>query len=203
MQNRVTINGLQMAYKKQGQGRPLVLVHGWPTSSYIWRAIIKPLSEHFTVYAPDLIGFGDSDSPEAADYSAQFHSEYLGAFCDTVGLKKFSLVVHDIGGPSGLLWALSHPERIDRLLLLSTITTNHLSFYDRLLIKALNIPGLREILISLTLSTPGLRAQTGRKGKMSPSTCREHIRRIRRGRSLKQIARTIRRPLAASQSSKS
>jgi haloalkane dehalogenase len=105
-----------MAYVEQGQGRPIVFLHGNPTSSFLWRAVIPELANAGRCIAPDLIGMGDSDKLPADDpgrYTFVRHRDFLDQFLDTVGVSSgVTLVVHDWGSALGFDWARRHPERV-------------------------------------------------------------------------------------------
>jgi len=109
--------GRSMAYVDEGEGPPIVLLHGNPTSSFLWRSVIPELSGLGRCVAPDLIGMGDSDKLPADDarrYSFVRHREFLDAFLDTVvGLdERLVFVVHDWGSALGFDWARRNPGRV-------------------------------------------------------------------------------------------
>lgn len=113
----VEILGRTMAYVEQGEGRPIVMLHGNPTSSFLWRHVMAALSGHGRCVAPDLIGMGDSDKLPADDharYTFVRHREFLNAFMDAViGTdENVVLVVHDWGSALGFDWARRHPDRV-------------------------------------------------------------------------------------------
>jgi len=106
-----------MAYVERGAGAPVVFVHGNPTSSFLWRNIIRPLEGRARCVAPDLIGMGDSDKlatrgPGA--YGFFEHRRFFDAFLDAVvpGPEPVILVLHDWGSALGFDWARRHPERV-------------------------------------------------------------------------------------------
>ena len=106
-----------MAYVDEGEGPPIVLLHGNPTSSFLWRSVIPELSGLGRCVAPDLIGMGDSDKLPADDarrYSFVRHREFLDAFLDAVvGLdERVVFVVHDWGSALGFDWARRNPGRV-------------------------------------------------------------------------------------------
>lgn len=115
-QQRVTINGLSMAYAESGRGAPIWLQHGNPTSSYLWRNIIPHLSELGRCIAPDLIGMGNSDKRPGQDpdrYRFVEHRAFIDAFMDQVlPDEPVILVLHDWGSALGFDWARRHPDRV-------------------------------------------------------------------------------------------
>lgn len=106
----------------EGDGAPILLLHGEPTSSYLWRNVIPPLvASGYRAVAPDLIGFGHSDKPEDIGwYSYDRHVASIAQLIDNLDLNDVTLVVHDWGGPIGLRAAVEHEERIARLVILNT-----------------------------------------------------------------------------------
>jgi haloalkane dehalogenase len=123
-----TFDGLRMAYLDEGEGSPVVFVHGEPTWSYLWRKVLVPMREAgFRCIAPDLPGFGRSDKPtDIGWYTYDRHTEALSALLDQLDLRDATIVVHDWGGPIGLRAAVAAPERIARLVLLDTgLFTGH------------------------------------------------------------------------------
>lgn len=115
-------NGFPMHYVDEGQGEPIVLLHGDPTWGYIWRRFIPPLSRDHRVIAPDHMGFGKSATPPDHDLSPRTHVENLTRLIDALDLRDITLVLQDWGGFIGTTYALLHPERIKRIFLLNTLT---------------------------------------------------------------------------------
>ncbi len=108
-----------MHYVDEGQGAPVLLLHGEPTSSFLWRNIVPQLPGR--KIAPDLIGFGRSDKPEDIGwYSYDRHVDSIARLVAELDLRELTLVVHDWGGPIGLRVAVEEPERIERLVILNT-----------------------------------------------------------------------------------
>jgi cis-3-alkyl-4-acyloxetan-2-one decarboxylase len=122
--SRVTVGGHAMSYVDEGSGPPVLLVHGNPTWSFYYRSLLTALpAAGRRAVAMDHIGMGRSDKPAAADYPYTLSRRVadFGEFVDALGLTEpLSLVVHDWGGPIALSWAVDHPERVDRLVLLNT-----------------------------------------------------------------------------------
>ena len=112
---------LRMHYVDEGRGDPVLLFHGEPTWSFLYRKVIPPLARVARVLAPDYFGFGRSDKPvESEWYSYDSHYASIERFVDELDLRGLTLVVHDWGGPLGLRLAAERPERVDRLVITNT-----------------------------------------------------------------------------------
>ncbi len=114
------VDGVKIFYREAGNpDKPAVLLlHGFPTSSHMFRNLIPQLAESFHVIAPDLPGFGFSDAPdhEVFQYTFENVAKVMGNFVEQIGLKKFSVYIFDYGAPTGLRIALRFPERIAALI---------------------------------------------------------------------------------------
>ncbi len=121
-QYRVVEDGLRMAHLDEGDGPPVVFVHGEPTWSFLWRKVIPAVRDAgFRCLAPDLLGFGRSDKPVDLDwYSYDRHTESLARMLEELDVRDATIVVHDWGGPIGLRVAVEAPERIAKLVILDT-----------------------------------------------------------------------------------
>jgi haloalkane dehalogenase len=115
-------DGLRLHYVDEGAGRPVLLLHGEPTWSFLWRRIVPRLvSAGRRAIAPDLLGFGRSDKPtEVGWYSYDRHVESVTRLVHRLDLRELTLVVHDWGGPIGLRVAVENQERVERLVILDT-----------------------------------------------------------------------------------
>jgi haloalkane dehalogenase len=109
-----------MHYVDEGSGPAVVLVHGTPVWSFLYRDLIRNLSADHRCIAMDHIGFGLSDKPRGWGYRPQDHARNLATLLDHLDLRDVSLIVHDFGGPIGLSYALEHPERIRNLTIFNT-----------------------------------------------------------------------------------
>jgi haloalkane dehalogenase len=117
----LTLDGLRTHYLDEGEGEPLLLLHGEPTWSFLYRTMVPALCGRFRCVAPDHIGFGRSDKlTDVGAYSLAFHYERLERFVDALGLNGFTVVGQDWGGPLGLGYAVRHPSRVARLVILNT-----------------------------------------------------------------------------------
>ena len=121
----VMVLGAPMAYVEYGKGDPIVLLHGNPTSSYLWRKVIPELGQSGRCIAPDLIGMGDSAkiAQGRAAYRFRTHAEYVEAFMDVMGLvdEKVILVGHDWGGPLLFDWGRRHQSAVRGVVYMETI----------------------------------------------------------------------------------
>jgi pimeloyl-ACP methyl ester carboxylesterase len=108
---RIALAGFDAFYEEHGSGAPLVLVHGLGASTAIWQKVVGPLAEHFRVIAYDLRGLGRSTTPPPPYSMAQLLGD-LQRLVDSLGLERFGLVGHSLGGAIVLAYALEHPERV-------------------------------------------------------------------------------------------
>ncbi len=113
---------LRLAHLDEGDGPPVLFMHGEPTWSFLWRKVIGPVRDAgYRCIAPDLPGFGRSDKPVDIDwYSYDRHTEAIAGLLEELELRDATVVVHDWGGPIGLRLAVEHPDRIARMVILDT-----------------------------------------------------------------------------------
>jgi haloalkane dehalogenase len=107
-------------YVDEGEGEPIVFVHGTPSWSFEFRHLIRRLSAQHRCIALDLLGFGLSERPSYFSYTPEAHAAVVEEFLTKLGLSRFTLVVHDFGGPIALPFAVAHPERVSRLIVLNS-----------------------------------------------------------------------------------
>jgi len=116
----IKVKGRNIFYREAGKtGSPaILLLHGFPTSSHMFRELIPLLAGQFHLIAPDLPGFGFSEAPARADYKYTFDNlaHTIEGFTEAIGLKRFAIYVFDYGAPVGLRLALSHPERVTAII---------------------------------------------------------------------------------------
>ena len=114
------VNGLKIFYRQAGDPTKsaVLLLHGFPTSSHMFRNLIPLLASDHYVIAPDLPGFGFSDAPDHASFPYTFAriAQVMGDFVEQLGLKKFAIYVFDYGAPTGFRLALRFPERISAII---------------------------------------------------------------------------------------
>ena len=140
-----------MHYISEGDGKPIVMVHGNPSWSFLYRYIIKKLSEDYRCIAMDHIGFGLSDKPKEWPYLPMNHAENLEKLINDLKIEDITLIVQDWGGPIGLSYAINNPDNVRRIVVInswmwSVIDDSHHtrfskfmgSFFGRFLIKRFN-----------------------------------------------------------------
>lgn len=118
--NFKNINGFEMHYIDEGKGEVILCHHGMPTWSYLYREFIKELAKDHRIIVPDAMGFGKSDVPQDKPYLMEQHVDNLAKLVFDLDLSDITLVVQDWGGPIGLGFAVDHPERIKRLVIMNT-----------------------------------------------------------------------------------
>ena len=117
----ITVDGLNTFVLEQGQGEPVLCLHGVPTSSFLYRKVIAELAERgLRGISFDLPGLGFTDRPADFDYGFANLARFTARVTEELGLERFHLVVHDVGGPVGFAMAATHPERIRSLTILNT-----------------------------------------------------------------------------------
>ncbi|MBW4636385.1 MAG: haloalkane dehalogenase [Iphinoe sp. HA4291-MV1] len=107
----INVLGMRMHYVEEGQGDPILFLHGNPTSSYLWRNIMPYLQQQGRVIAVDNIGFGLSDKPDPS-YTFVDYAHYIEGFIDALGLQNITLVTHEWGAVLGSEYALRHEDNI-------------------------------------------------------------------------------------------
>ena len=109
-----TIDGIKLHYVDEGEGPPILMFHGQPTWSYLYRKMIPPLvAAGFRCVAPDLMGFGMSDKPNAeSTYTLRRHVELITGLVENLKLEGVSIVGQDWGGPIGLRYAIDHQDNV-------------------------------------------------------------------------------------------
>ena len=116
----VDLSAGRMHYVDEGSGDIVLFIHGTPTWSFEYRHLIKALRGTHRCIAPDHLGFGLSERPTNFSYTPEAHAAALEEFVTRMGLDRFTLVVHDFGGPIGLPLCLRHPDHVVRLVLFNT-----------------------------------------------------------------------------------
>lgn len=115
------LGGVDVAYTDVGEGEPILFVHGIPTSSYLWRNVIRALGDRVRCVAPDLMGLGDTWTPLDHRYDMAAQADKLLELADYLDLGAFTLVCHDQGGAAAQWLAVHHPDRIRRFILTNCV----------------------------------------------------------------------------------
>ncbi|MEL7532214.1 MAG: alpha/beta hydrolase [Bacteroidota bacterium] len=124
-----TADGIESFVRAEGEGEPVVCMHGVPSSSFLYRKLLPALAERsFRGLAFDLPGMGLADKPAQYDYSWTGLGKWSVKASEALGLEKFHLVLHDIGGPIGMEMLAAHPERILSLTILNTLVVGLANF---------------------------------------------------------------------------
>jgi pimeloyl-ACP methyl ester carboxylesterase len=118
--HRTNVDGLELFYREAGSktAPTILLLHGFPTSSHMFRNLIPALAERYHVVAPDLPGFGFSEAPDRKSFSYTFENlaNIIGSFTQKIGLDRYAIYVFNYGAPVGLRLALAHPERVTAII---------------------------------------------------------------------------------------
>jgi len=112
----VDVDGTRIFYREAGrpEAPAVLLLHGFPTSSHMFRDLIPLLADRFHLVAPDLPGFGYSDIPSGISFAGI--ADIIGRFTEVIGLSRFAIYIFDYGAPTGLRMALKHPERVTAII---------------------------------------------------------------------------------------
>jgi len=145
----VNIDGVSTRYVVEGQGPPVLLIHGFGEFLEVWGYNVSRLSEHFTVYALDLPGHGLSEEPRA-DYTLDYAARFVVDFMNTLEIERASLVGHSLGGLLCLKVAIDFPEKVDKLVL---VDSAGLSREAPLIYRLATLPLLGKAILKPTLKT--------------------------------------------------
>lgn len=138
----IKVGGLDVLYYTAGKGDPLVVIHGGGGDARTWLHNIEALAEKYTVFAPDLPGYGGSEAMDGRYFIPEL-SKFIGSFTEKLGLTKFYLMGHSLGGGIALNFALQFPDKIRKLVLISSLCLgNEIAFWVRLL----SIPALIKVI---------------------------------------------------------
>ena len=134
-QKKIQVNDIKMNYYENGNGDPILYLHGIPVNSYLWRNIVAITSDIKRSIAVDLAGYGLSGIPTNQNYSIQKQYEYLKGFIDILGLEKIILVVNDLGSLLGLKFAVENQEKIKRIIFIEAVFMPSKQWYHQLTLK--------------------------------------------------------------------
>ncbi|UCD84419.1 MAG: alpha/beta hydrolase [Deltaproteobacteria bacterium] len=117
----IDVGRAKIAYIEDGNGSPIIFIHGYPTSSFLWRKVIKLLSSEYRCYAPDLLGLGDTEVSLEEDFSMPSQAEMIKGFMDDLKIDHATIVAHDQGGACGEIFAIRYPDRVKNLILVDCV----------------------------------------------------------------------------------
>lgn len=170
-QRSVRLGDTRVAYRDEGQGPPILFLHGCPFASFVWDKVIRLLAPTFRCLAPDLLGLGDTETPDGADWLLPAQARTIVQFLDALGIKKAHVVGHDHGGAVAQLLAANYSARVDRLVLANVEAyDNWPSREERPFVTATQIPVFGEIVLWLWSLPPVLRATLVRAKAVYDST---------------------------------
>jgi haloalkane dehalogenase len=176
----VEVDGLTLGYREAGEGDPLLLLHGWPTSSFLYRDVMAPIARDRRAIALDLPGFGASSKPVDVRYSFDFFAAAIDGFLDALAIDTLAIAGHDLGGPIAVDWLLRQPGRVTHLVVLNTILYPDFDPTVLEFVRQLTTPGLREQATSderlaedLRLGVVAAPSADAVAGITSPFTCAE------------------------------
>lgn len=118
---KVSVNGIELAYERRGKGTPLVLLHGFPLDHHLWDEIVPLLEDSFNLILPDLRGFGESETVDSP-YTMEDYASDIAGLLDHLGIQKTAVAGHSMGGYVALAFARAYPERVSGLALISSQT---------------------------------------------------------------------------------
>jgi len=139
-------HSLEVSFLEAGSGPLLILLHGIPTSSYIWRNVVDPLSESYRVVVPDMVGYGTSTMRDGFDRSIRAQEQVVEGLRTEFGAETISYVGHDLGGGVGLRYAVHNPETVDQLVLSDAVS------YDSWPVEAIVNLGIPANIQSMSVS---------------------------------------------------
>jgi pimeloyl-ACP methyl ester carboxylesterase len=150
-EQRIEVERLPTRYLTAGEGPPLLLLHGVGDNALDWQWVMPTLARTYRVYAPDLPGSGGSAKP-LADYSPAFFTRFVAAFLDALGVERAAVVGNSLGGLVGLRLALSEPERVTALGLVSSASLGREVTYA---LRSLALPGYGKLAVAWGKRRPG------------------------------------------------
>ncbi|MEM1416569.1 MAG: alpha/beta fold hydrolase [Myxococcota bacterium] len=180
----VDVRGQRLFVREEGEGPPVLLLHGVPSSSFLYRKMMAPLAQAgVRAVAFDFPGMGLSAKPRDIAYDWHALAGWLDEVVETLGLGPVHLVVHDIGGPIGFEWALDHPSKVASLTVLNTLL-DLARFSPPFPMWLYRVPGLRQVVFrtqSTALFVPIMRRQgVARRDSITPAEVGAYLELLRR-----------------------
>lgn len=177
------LEGLRYHYLDEGEGEPLLFVHGNPTWSFAWRHLVRELSPNYRVLAVDHMGCGFSAKPQKYDYTLATHLSNLQRFVEALNLNRITLIAHDWGGAIGMGTAGRLPERFSRFVLLNTAAFRSQRIPWRIavcrwpILGPLGVRGLNlfsRAALRMAVNHPESLTPAARRGYLAPYNCWSH-----------------------------
>lgn len=154
LKRRVRVGPAEIAYIESGDDAapPMVLVHGFPTHSYLWRHVMYELGDAVHAFAPDLLGLGDTVVSPYEDFTAPMQAELMLEWFDRLGLDRVALVAHDMGGAVAQQIVANHPERVSHLALVDSVAYDGWPVpFVQSIMRVARTPGLDTVAYALDL----------------------------------------------------
>jgi pimeloyl-ACP methyl ester carboxylesterase len=154
LKRRLRVGPADVAFVESGDdgAPPIVLLHGFPTHSYLWRHVMYELGDDVHALAPDLLGLGDTEVSPYEDFTAPMQAELLLEWLDRLGLDRVALVGHDMGGAVAQQIVANHPERVSHLALVNTVAYDSWPApFVQSIMRVARTPGLDTIAYALDL----------------------------------------------------
>ena len=185
------ISGQRVAYRQLGSGPAVLMIHGWPTHSWLWRDVMPPVAEAGNrAIAIDLPGFGASSKPLNHRYGFTFYDEIIEGFLGQLGIDDVAIAVHDLGGPVGLHWAVGNQERVRSIALLNTLAYPDPSLAVKLFVAICSPPGARSLLTSPRGIAFAMRFGVSDRSLMDDARVRPYQEPFRSGEARRALADT-------------
>jgi pimeloyl-ACP methyl ester carboxylesterase len=177
----VTVNGVRSPVLIAGESdasEAVVFVHGNPGPKEDWQDLLTRTAEFARAVAPDMPGYGAADKPAEFDYSSGGYARHLDGILDQLGIERVHLVMHDFGGPWGLLWAVQHPEALATVTLINTGVL--LDYRWHRLARIWRTPVVGELFMAVT-TRRGMRLAVGHDNPRLPAAAIDRIYDASRG----------------------
>lgn len=187
------VDDVRIHYLVAGVGEPILLIHGFPTSSYLWRNIIDEVSARYQVIAIDLPGYGKSDKRIEDSFSFRYYNRVISGFLKNLDIDSISLGVHDVGGPIGLYWMVQHMEKVNRLILFNTLVYPKFSWAVKLFGLATVVPGIKNWLTSPNGIKKALQIGVFDKSKLTAEVIRNYQQPFSDKNSRKVLLKSVQR----------
>jgi pimeloyl-ACP methyl ester carboxylesterase len=196
----IDVDGVRLHYVEAGSGQSLVLVHGWQGSTFGFRYTIAAVSEQYRVIAVDLKGYGYSARPDHGDYSRSAQADLVACFMDALGIQQATVAGHSMGGGIAQELATRHPDRVQRLILVDSVTPRESTRMRGGRLMALLLPIFAIFTLRRGFMERVLRLNVHDREILTPEVIESHLRPLRmkghlRAQQLQMRARLKERPV--------